>query len=1406
MAYSKERYDIIIGMQPKELLAGVKNAKGSLESLENTIKDTIEVLKTPPGKYGLTETKQLKAATAEAEKYLAVVQKLRAEGKTQTSQVPISQRADLSARAQRTAGLIGAAAPSAIDKAAMAEQAKQMAIANREIAAQAKAQRELQSKSITLRYALYDVASAAEQASQSLLGYASTAVMAAAAQEKAFSRIEKTLVGDATTEQLKALRNELIGLSTEIPVSFDELSKIGMLGSQMGIAAKDIGTFTETVAKFSALTEMSVEETAMAFGKIGGILGIEADQFEALGSAIAAVGFDSEATEAQIVSTAGQIGAVATAAGFSASQVIGLSASFASLKIAPEEARGVVVRTFNEISKAVGTFDETTGLSSERLERFARLAGVSAEEFVNAWGNEKPGSASKVFAQFAEGLSKSNISNELRALGLDGIRTSKGLTAFANNLELTYGKINKLTGEREGGTLQTALQAGMERDFLDKSFGVIVDDLSSKIVMLQNSFQNLFAAITGGTDGALIGFLKLAIDGVTIFNEALTKLAQREGMVSVLLQLSVAIAAIVGVTLAAVAASALFGATLGALRTAWAAATTMSLSFGKGLTWLTGQITALRAGTAAASTGFVGMGASAGVAAGGLITLKGAVRGLLAASGVGLLLVLLGEIGLAIYDAATEAENGGRALDELNESNRKLAEAAAKAKSELIELINQGLQPIAEMVSAEDNLFKLGQALQQNGKDWSTYTASGRANIGALQSTIAAFVVAFGGDEQVLANQLANLKLNLVAMGMGGALAFSMIDTAIEQTGKTVENSLLSILPSLDSGFTTMASGAGRVQTALEKMTEAFDKAFEKFNRRMNLEASLDDFGKSLAENGKKLNIFTDSGRSNLSALQKVIFSLKDRLAGNPQSLANALASLRRAMVIMGITSKSAFKMVDIAMDATGKKGRALKKVIEGLVGTISESMETAKPLRTITDFANDLSSVLDEALNNRYARQDAKDSISSAWNSIAESAEAAKKSIDDANASINEMTADRSILEYQLQVAIRYGDTLRAESIKAKLAKLNQDLADRQKDLADAQAEANKSLVGNSENAIENRSKVRDLVQSYNDYLVSLAATGMSNEDLAAEAAKLEQEFLAQGESLGFARDELLDYTDAFRRDFTTVINNLPRDVTLNVVTDPALQAVIDFVKDTNEELAKILSGAVNVNVPGVTTPAGPTPMPPSRPGNTAGGGPSVVTPPPKPAESAAMKADKKKLKALETQVKNLQFTKKEYENKLAAAEYVFYNVRSSQANLDKVNNLKRIVAEAGKSIAMVNVDINRLTTKINAGGYAQGGLVRGPGTGTSDSIPARVSNGEYVLRANAVKYYGADFMNSLNQMQVQRGGSSTGSNVIYLSPDDRALLRAAIDRPISLYTENTKIAESANNGNVVLAQRGMR
>lgn len=59
---------------------------------------------------------------------------------------------------------------------------------------------------------------------------------------------------------------------------------------------------------------------------------------------------------------------------------------------------------------------------------------------------------------------------------------------------------------------------------------------------------------------------------------------------------------------------------------------------------------------------------------------------------------------------------------------------------------------------------------------------------------------------------------------------------------------------------------------------------------------------------------------------------------------------------------------------------------------------------------------------------------------------------------------------------------------------------------------------------------------------------------------------------------------------------------------------------------------------------------------------------------------------------------------------------------------------------------------------GFATGGYVAGPGTGTSDSIPAMLSNGEYVINANAVRRIGVGNLDAINQGRVPSGMGSSG------------------------------------------------
>lgn len=71
----------------------------------------------------------------------------------------------------------------------------------------------------------------------------------------------------------------------------------------------------------------------------------------------------------------------------------------------------------------------------------------------------------------------------------------------------------------------------------------------------------------------------------------------------------------------------------------------------------------------------------------------------------------------------------------------------------------------------------------------------------------------------------------------------------------------------------------------------------------------------------------------------------------------------------------------------------------------------------------------------------------------------------------------------------------------------------------------------------------------------------------------------------------------------------------------------------------------------------------------------------------------------------------------------------------------------------------------------FREGGKVRGPGTSTSDSIPAWLSNNEYVVRAKAVRKYGTAFMNAINRgaldpERIIRGFAQGGSPFANLAP----------------------------------------
>ncbi|ABC29679.1 Methyl-accepting chemotaxis protein [Hahella chejuensis KCTC 2396] len=137
---------------------------------------------------------------------------------------------------------------------------------------------------------------------------------------------------------------------------------------------------------------------------------------------------------------------------------------------------------------------------------------------------------------------------------------------------------------------------------------------------------------------------------------------------------------------------------------------------------------------------------------------------------------------------------------------------------------------------------------------------------------------------------------------------------------------------------------------------------------------------------------------------------------------------------------------------------------------------------------------------------------------------------------------------------------------------------------------------------------------------------------------------------------------------------------------------------------------------------------------------------------------------------------------NLISSITFDFDEVGSLEGARALIEDIKRIVRENPIVVPVVlqqpgGIDLDG--GDVNAPGFAQGGFIRGPGTATSDSILARLSNGEYVMPANVVRYFGRDFFDELRRRRlpafatgglVQTKAPTQSGNPVTLNLDGRS------------------------------------
>lgn len=251
-----------------------------------------------------------------------------------------------------------------------------------------------------------------------------------AASVKASSDFESALTGVAKTtnlsgKELEAMGTAIKNMAREVPASTTEIAAVAEAAGQLGISKENIMGFTRTMIDMGEATNLTSEEAATAFARFANITQMPQTEMSNLGSTVVALGNNFATTEKEIVDMGLRLAATGTQIGLNQAEVMGLATAMSSVGISAEAGGSAMSTVMQKINTAVLS-------SSDKVQGFAKVAGMSASEFSTAW-REEPTVAIEAFIQGLKKIQDSggDVNGALKELGINGLREVDTLARLA---------------------------------------------------------------------------------------------------------------------------------------------------------------------------------------------------------------------------------------------------------------------------------------------------------------------------------------------------------------------------------------------------------------------------------------------------------------------------------------------------------------------------------------------------------------------------------------------------------------------------------------------------------------------------------------------------------------------------------------------------------------------------------------------------------------------------------------------------------------------------------------------------------------------------------------------------------------------------------------------------------------
>lgn len=444
-----------------------------------------------------------------------------------------------------------------------------------------------------------------------------------------------------------------------------------------------------------------------------------------------------------------------------------------------------------------------------------------------------------------------------------------------------------------------------------------------------------------------------------------------------------------------------------------------------------------------------------------------------------------------------------------------------------------------------------------------------------------------------------------------------------------------------------------------------------------------------------------------------------------------------------------------------GGGGRSPRSGGGGGGGGSHTRKETKTAAEIFEDFLSRLKSALDKALSTWWRSTTAQDNYRKGLNSLKKDVEGTTKKVSDLRKENEKLASDMRKNQQELHdaeffhaVAVKYGDTERAQSTqvdideaKQKINEGQSKIADNDKEIATLQA-GQFALKGYTEAAIANREALRSLQSQMIGLIEAYAAAGHSTQEIEAYTQSLKRQFIEQVTQLGYNQGEVTELAGAFDS-LTGTIGQVPRDVRENVTDNGTVGAT---------------QGAIDgIHADPVTVPVRPSQ--------------SVIP-----------------VTLRVTTDLSMALTGKPHWGKPGPWR-------------------DGLIPHPG----FADGGVIPSTRNYKVPGFAGGGLLPGrpPANPKTDNLMAtdghgmfRVRSGEYVISQPAVDFYGKGFMNALNTMQVpvsaggvyQMGG---GDGLVTINPAQFNQLVKAVSTAVVL--DGRAISQSIDNGNMRTGNRGV-